>query len=166
VRGWLPQGEQPPAPPTGEQRITGWLEPTEPDALRDPTREPLPDGDVQIISSPELLSLWRPPLFQGFVLQDQPPARAPLAQVSPPTRVVESTDWQNGAYAIQWWLFGVFAIFWFFRMVRVELEDQRANQQGGNGTEVPEHPGTIGRMDGADSTDADGTDSTEQKGSP
>ncbi|MFL6288249.1 MAG: SURF1 family protein [Actinomycetes bacterium] len=130
VRGWLPSGEPVPTPPEGVQRIEGWLEPTEPDTLRDPERDPLPNGQVEIMSSPELLSLWRPPLYQGFVIQDRPSAEAPLVAVTAPERVSMNTDWQNTAYAIQWWLFGLFAIFWFVRMVRVEVEDRRAVTPG------------------------------------
>jgi cytochrome oxidase assembly protein ShyY1 len=142
VRGWLPEGETAPAPPPGEQRIEGWLEPTEPDTLRDPERDPLPAGQLEIVSSPELLSLWRPPLFQGFVLQDRPDAEAPLVEVTAPARVTVTTDWQNTAYAVQWWLFGLFAIFWFGRMVRVELEDQHAAATPGR-----DHTSGEGRMD-------------------
>ena len=122
VRGWLPDGETTPRPPSGPQRIEGTLEPTEPDTLRDPERI-LSAGEVELVSSAELLSLWRPPLFQGFVIQDQPPPEPPLVAVPPPSDVETSTDWQNFAYAIQWWLFGAFAVFWFVRMVRVDLED-------------------------------------------
>lgn len=128
VRGWLPEGEQPPAPPEGEVRLEGWLEPSEPTTLREPGRDPLPQGQVEIVSSPELLSLWTPaPLLQGFVVVDEPAPDAPLRPVAPPALSTDSEiDWQNLAYAIQWWLFGLFAIFWFVRMVRVEAEDRRA----------------------------------------
>jgi cytochrome oxidase assembly protein ShyY1 len=148
VRGWLPAGEAVPTPPTGEQHIQGWLEPTEPDTLRDPEREPLPADQLEIISSPELLSLWRPPLYQGFVIQERPRATAPLQAVSPPQRVTKITDWQNTAYAIQWWLFGLFAVFWFGRMIRVEAEDRRSDAATGGS----DHPEGIGRMEPADAT--------------
>ena len=141
VRGWLPPGESVPKPPEGVQRIEGWLEPTEPDTLRDPERDALPKDQVEIVSSAELLSLWRPPLYQGFVIQDRPPTEAPLVAVAAPERVSVNTDWQNTAYAIQWWLFGLFAIFWFVRMARVELEDRRAAAPG------RDHMGHGGRMD-------------------
>ena len=78
VRGWLPAGEPGPAAPGGQQKIVGWLEPTESDALRERGRDPLPEGQVEIVSSAELLSLWKPPLFQGFVIQQQPEPEPPL----------------------------------------------------------------------------------------
>jgi cytochrome oxidase assembly protein ShyY1 len=129
VRGWLPEGEPPPAPPEGELRLEGWLEPSEPTTLREPGRDPLPQGQVEIVSSPELLSLWTPdPLLQGFVILDEPAPDAPLRPVAPPALSTDSeVDWQNLAYAIQWWLFGLFAVFWFVRMMRVESEDRRVD---------------------------------------
>ena len=139
VRGWLPAGEVVPAPPTGDQDLVAWLEPTESDALRERGREALPAGQVEVVSSAQLLSLWRPPLFQGFVIQQQPTPEAPLVQVAPPALTVTGVvDWQNAAYGVQWWLFGLFAIFWFFRMVRVEREDlsttPEARDEGALGT--------------------------------
>lgn len=127
VRGWLPAGAAVPPVPGGPQKIVGWLEPTESDALRERGRDPLPEGQVEIVSSAELLSLWQPPLFQGFVIQQQPEPRTPLVGVDPPSLTLGgSLDWQNAAYGVQWWLFGVFAIFWFVRMLRVEREDLAA----------------------------------------
>lgn len=124
VRGWLPLGEQQPDVPGGRQEIVAWLEPTESDALRERGRDPLPEGQVEVVSSAELLSLWQPPLFQGFVIQQQPEPEPPLEGVAPPAlSVTEVVNWQNAAYGVQWWLFGLFAVFWFVRMLRVELED-------------------------------------------
>jgi cytochrome oxidase assembly protein ShyY1 len=132
VRGWLPNSHDVPPPPEGNQAITGWLEPSESDVLRNGV--PLSDGQLEIVSSPELLSLWRPPLYQGFVVQQQPTPNAPLIVVEPPVREAVVTNWQNAAYAVQWWLFGLFAIFWFVRMVRLEAEDRapRPDKPGDN----------------------------------
>lgn len=127
VRGWLPLGEQTPAAPSGPQELVAWLESTESDALRERGRDPLPEGQVEVVSSAELVSLWQPPLFQGFVIQQQPEPEPPLEPVAPPAlTVTEVVNWQNAAYGVQWWLFGLFAIFWFVRMLRVEREDRSA----------------------------------------
>jgi len=126
VRGWLPEGQAAPEPPSGRQQITGVLEPSESDGLRVRGREPLPDGQLEIVSSAELLSVWQPPLYEGFVIQQRPDPSTPLEVVTPPSQVSVATDWQNAAYAIQWWVFGLFAVFWFGRMVRMEVEDREA----------------------------------------
>ena len=151
VRGWLPVGEVAPRPPKGRQDIVGWLEPTESDALRERGRDPLPTGQVEIVSSAELLSLWQPQLYQGFVIQQQPEPEPPLVVVSPPSLNVEQTvDWQNAAYGVQWWLFGLFAIFWFVRMVRVEREDLAAepNVPAPGSLDTMEAPGEHGSSKG------------------
>ena len=84
----------------------------------------MPRGQVEVVSSPELLSLWRPPLFQGFVIQQVPAPQAPLVGIASVGRQV-TTDWQNFAYAIQWWLFGAFAVFWFGGMLVAEEPEDR-----------------------------------------
>jgi surfeit locus 1 family protein len=127
VRGWLPAGADVPGPPPGNQELIAWLEPAESDALRERGRDPLPVGQVEVVSSAQLLSLWQPPLFQGFVIQKEPAPEAPLVAVAPPALTVTGEmDWQNAAYGVQWWLFGLFAVFWFVRMLRVENEDVSA----------------------------------------
>jgi cytochrome oxidase assembly protein ShyY1 len=137
VRGWLPLGASVPAAPRGLQRIVGWLEPTEPEALRLRGREPLPSGQVELISSAELLSLWEPPLFQGFVIQQLPEPEPPLVGIeSPALSMTAVVNWQNAAYGIQWWLFAIFAIFWFVRMIRVDAEDQAASAEAHNGASL------------------------------
>lgn len=144
VRGWLPAGATPPSAAGGTVRLVGWLEPSEPTTLRDPGRDPLPDGQVELVSTAELLSLWRPPLLQGFVVVDDPAPESPLRPVSPPAlSTTTDVDWQNLAYAIQWWLFGLFAIFWFMRMVHLEGQDRRA---------TPDVPAatSVGTITGAD----------------
>lgn len=129
VRGWLPaEVENVPPSPRGQVRVAGYLEPSEPDALRDPTRD-VPEGEVEIVSSSELVGLWEPPLLQGFVLASKAIPGQPLEAVPPPAReATTSVDWQNLAYAIQWWLFAAFACFWFWRMFQLE---QREHSSGG-----------------------------------
>jgi cytochrome oxidase assembly protein ShyY1 len=145
VRGWLPQDEPVPTAPDGTQELVAWLESTESDALRERGRDPLPEGQVEVVSSAELLSLWQSPLFQGFVIQQQPEPEPPLEPVAPPAlTVTEVVNWQNAAYGVQWWLFGLFAVFWFVRMVRVEREDRTAEADARDATAVDTMEGPAG----------------------
>jgi cytochrome oxidase assembly protein ShyY1 len=129
VRGWLPSGQSPVAPPRGDIELVGRLEPSEPDTMRDPALSQLPPGQVAIISSPELLSLWRPPLFLGYVIADKPKPVPPMQLVSaPPANAENDINWRNLAYALQWWVFAGFAVFWFIRIYREE-QDAGARQQ-------------------------------------
>jgi DNA-binding transcriptional regulator of glucitol operon len=38
-------------------------------------------------------------------------------------------DWQNYGYGIQWWLFGLFAVFLWVKMVLDELDPSRVEQR-------------------------------------
>ena len=38
-------------------------------------------------------------------------------------------DWQNYGYAVQWWLFGAFAVFLWVKLVLDELDPQRVRDR-------------------------------------
>ena len=69
-----------------------------------------------------------------------------VEEVTPPARVSVNTDWQNLAYAIQWWLFAAFAIFWFGRMVWLEAEDRRMQQTESSSEASESSDSDLGRM--------------------
>jgi len=142
VRGWLPSGQSPSAPPRGRTELVGRLEPSEPDTIRDPALGQLPPGQVAIISSPELLSLWRPPLFLGYIIADKPEPKPPMQTVAAPLAGAETDiNWRNLAYAIQWWLFAGFAVFWFIRIYREEQDaGSRERPHGEVATMEPQSP--------------------------
>jgi hypothetical protein len=110
--------------------------------MRDPALSQLPTGQVAIISSPELLSLWRPPLFLGYVIADKPEPAPPMQTVvAPLTDAGTDINWRNLAYAIQWWVFAGFAVFWFVRIYREEQgAGSRANAGEGIATMGPQSP--------------------------
>ena len=125
VRGWSAQSSGPGlVPPTGRVVVSGRLQPPESDSLRAQSAEVLPVGQIAIVSSAELLSLWEGDLFQGFVvLEEQRPASALPAVAPPATAAAPGVSWQNLAYAIQWWLFAAFAIFFWWRMFQIDWAD-------------------------------------------
>lgn len=128
VRGWLPPasirtegGVAAPAddavaaalvPPPGEVTVTGYLS----DAESAATGEN-PAGMVGSISSAQLMGLWGGPSFTGFVVQV---AGDPGLGTMPPPSLGEATgmNLQNLAYAGEWFLFGGFALFMWWRFVR------------------------------------------------
>jgi cytochrome oxidase assembly protein ShyY1 len=129
VRGWSEEtsGAAVEAP-SGAVVVDGWLSPPESDSLRAGAPEVMPEGQVAIVSSAELLSLWDGPLYQGFVtLRHQRPA-SELPVVEPlASSLSRGLSWQNLAYAVQWWLFAGFAIFFWWRMFQIDLTDQRVD---------------------------------------
>ena len=50
------------------------------------------------------------------------------------------TSLQNLLYAVEWWLFGAFALFLWQRWVRDELERRRAAEEGASGADHPDEP--------------------------
>ncbi|GIG30281.1 SURF1 family protein [Cellulomonas marina] len=127
VRGWLPadavDDEPPPAPPAGTVTLSAYLQGSE--AATGTTA----DGRTEAISSPELLNIWTGPLYSGYgVLVDSVPGQSGgLEQLDPPTRFGTGLNVRNLAYAVQWWVFGGFAVALWVRLVR---DDARGRGPG------------------------------------
>jgi surfeit locus 1 family protein len=123
VLGWSADDASSPAVPslTGTADLTGWLQPGEgsgtPDA--DPDDDVLPT--LRIASLGQRLDL---DLYGGYVILDSPAElRGDLVPVTPdsvPDAPV-STALRNLLYAIEWWLFGCFAAFLWWRWTQDEL---------------------------------------------
>ena len=111
-RGWMPsenQGTSPtelPEPPEGEVTVEGWVRA---DATGDSTAV---DGhSTRAISSTEIAEAIDQPAFGGFV-QLKTEDGEPAADLEP----VELPELDNGPhffYGLQWWFFGVLAVFGF-----------------------------------------------------
>lgn len=94
-----------PAAPTGSTHQTGTLLPSE--SSDSGSR---PGGKSTALNLSALTQKWKPPLVGGFVALDSADAhRQSLtpAHVSFPR---SSGRFQNGAYALQWWVFAAFAL--------------------------------------------------------
>ncbi len=128
VRGWLP-GDDPaaaPPPPTGTASLTGWLQPGEGTGAADddPTDDVFPQVRIA-----DLVQRVDVDLYGAYVVVDPDATEesgggnagttdlepATLDQLPP---VGTFTAWRNFAYAIEWWLFGLFALFLWWRFVR------------------------------------------------
>jgi len=124
VRGWVATADDAAAlaVPTGEVTVTVWLQSSEA-----PGRSDLPAGQVDAISSAQLLNRWGGPIWTGYgVLSASSPDQGDaLARLSSPARSGSGLNVQNLAYAAQWWIFGGFAIFLWLRMVRDEAAGDR-----------------------------------------
>ncbi|MEV4376093.1 SURF1 family protein [Streptosporangium sp. NPDC049644] len=150
VRGWVATAQDPAVAAVPEGRVTvgGRLQPSEAtDSVQRRTRQ-LPQGQVLTVSSAELINLWRDTkLRNGFVVAaEQSPAPAVAAKpvnVPPPTESGVLT-WRNLAYAAQWWIFGLFAVFMWWHFVRDALRGRAQKDAPGPdaGTEpaAPEAP--------------------------
>ena len=126
VRGWTadPAGGASAGLPPGDVTVQGVLEPSEPpDGLRPGDVSDLPTDQVPLVSAPLLVQRWPYPLLTGYVVQTAStpaPAAAEGAQLRavPPPTARTSLAWQNLSYALQWWVFSLFGLFFWYRLVR------------------------------------------------
>ncbi|MEN3540152.1 SURF1 family protein [Microbispora sp. ZYX-F-249] len=131
VRGWVAAAADPAAAvPEGAVTVTGRLRPAEQtdDVMRNGN---LPRGQVATVSTAELINLWPDARVRdGFVVvtAQEPPSRATPVAVSPPTQGGGFT-WRNLAYALQWWIFALFAVYMWFHFVRDALRGRRNREE-------------------------------------
>ena len=120
-RGWLPAanggqglvGTELPEPPDGRVEVTGWVRR---DGTGDSTR--VDDLSTRAISSAEIGAAIGRPTLGGFVeLRSESPGPA---AGEPELRGVELPELDNGPhffYGLQWWFFGLLALFGFFYLM-------------------------------------------------
>ena len=111
-RGWLetdPTGrdrEAIPEPPAGEVDVTGWVRA---DGTGDSTE--VSDLSARAISSTEIAAAIGRPTYGGFVeLRSEDP---PPAEELEPVELPELDNGPHFFYGLQWWFFGLLAIFGF-----------------------------------------------------
>lgn len=114
VRGWAPEAGALPEVPQGPVSIAAVLEQGEGNVEAfDPEARTL--GSVRI---PSLLNVMPYDLYSGFAISTDEPSSGGLELVPPP--VAGDVSWtvglRNLAYALQWWVFGLFAAFMWWRM--------------------------------------------------
>ena len=137
VRGWVAGpaedwvGERAPggalAAPTGPVRVVGSIAGSE--AALAGTGA---DGTLESVSAGQLANLWGSPIYSGYVrLELSEPAEAePLRPAPAPAVAAGGLPLQNLAYAAQWWVFGLFALLVWIRLLRDERARQGASLQG------------------------------------
>ena len=134
ARGWLPgaevdldAGELPadllPAPPAGEITLTGHLGGSE-QAASDPS---LPRGALPAISTGQLTGLWGGPGYSAYLVAEAPDDAAGVLHAMTPPALAEDTGMnvQNLFYAVEWIVFGGFALALWVRMVRDQVRDDK-----------------------------------------
>lgn len=124
TRGFLPDGVLSPPILTLPTQVEGVLHPSE--GFYEGANQP---GSIVTVDAAALGDAWGVPLIPGYVmLQEQDPsllaADAPAPVILPPTVQVGDVPFplQNFVYALQWWVFGAFAlavyVWWLWRETR------------------------------------------------
>lgn len=116
VRGWIPKGEKPPSAPTGTIDLEGSLAPPEaPDESGG-----IEDGVLTSVDIAQLVNAWPGEIYNGFAfaVSEDGTAEATQLQRVPPPLPDTSLKFRNVMYAGQWWMFAVFALWMWTKMVR------------------------------------------------
>ena len=139
VRGFVPRSAVPAgvasapalAPPTGPVALSGALEPPDP-APADGDSPDVPAGQIPAADTADVVNLWGNPIYNVLLYADAVPTGSTAPAVGPGLQVVPAPtanqgghlDLLNAAYAIQWWLFGVFALLLWWRMVKQDATER------------------------------------------
>ena len=129
VRGWAPKVADAPAPPTGPVRVTGWLQPGEGSGMGDPNPR---DDVLPELRIADALQHVRQDLYGGYVIAQEVSTSSAdgggstgggLEAVTPDSLPKPSsfTALRNLLYALEWWGFGGFAVFLWWRWYRDEV---------------------------------------------
>jgi surfeit locus 1 family protein len=128
VRGWVPAVDQAPAAPSGRVRVTGWLQPGEGSGDTDPD----PGDDViPQLRVADAIQRVDQDLYGGYVIARKvvstsstneagDGALEPVTPASLP-KPDTSAHLRNLLYALEWWVFGGFAVFIWWRWCRDEV---------------------------------------------
>ena len=146
VRGFTSDPASVPPPPTGTLTLVGSLAPGESPAQA-PSGGPAAGGE-EVLGSIDLAVLvnrWQGDLYNAFAfgIEERGGEGAqidprPLERVPPPLIGETGLSWRNAAYALQWWIFALFAAYMWFRMVRDDAERDRLEA-----TDAPREPSSM-----------------------
>ncbi len=129
VRGWLSDPAQAPSPPHGRAALVGLLQPSEDNGAPDPDRT---DAVLPELSTTDLLQRTRRDLYGGYVIATDravpggtTPASGMAGLVAASAEHLPGADASTGLrnllYALQWWVFGAFAIFMWWRWLSEDV---------------------------------------------
>ncbi|MFD4032759.1 SURF1 family protein [Streptomyces sp. NPDC058637] len=140
VRGWLPgtpDTAEAPAAPAGEVTVTGDLQASEntgSDGVD--LRGGLPEGQLGMISAASLVNLVPYDMYDAWVTLTEPEAGGTGGAMEPvPAAAAQGSGldlkaFQNLGYTGEWFVFGGFVLFMWFRLMRREAEAARDVELG------------------------------------
>lgn len=122
--GYVEPGAGTPSLPSGEASLTGRYVPSE-----SPQESDFEAGERTAVAVAELVNLWGAvdTVYSGYlVLEDAPEGLSTIA--APPPDVDVELNLLNLFYAIEWAIFGGFAVYLWWRLVRDEWEKEHSQR--------------------------------------
>ena len=121
VLGWTPSTDDVVAP-TGPGSITGWLQPPDGNGSVDDD----PDDDVvPQLRTADAVQRVDNDLYSAYAIDTEPTAGLSQASLDSLPPVGRFTALRNLLYALEWWVFGAFAAFIWWRWVRDDVAIER-----------------------------------------
>lgn len=135
VRGWTPTVEDAPEPPSGPASVEGWLQPGEGTGAMDddPSDDVLPQ-----LRLADVIQHVDQDLYGGYVVATEPGDGLEAATLEQLPEVGATTGLKNFLYAVEWWIFGLFAAFLWWRWVREVTEPASPVETGDEASQ--DHP--------------------------
>lgn len=114
VRGWTPAPDDAPAPPTGTTELVAWLQVPEGtgEADDDPSDDVLPQ-----VRTADLIQHVDQDLYGAYAVAQEPEPGLTAAELEQLPEVGAFSALRNLLYAIEWWFFGLFAAFIWWRWI-------------------------------------------------
>ncbi|WP_210503252.1 SURF1 family protein [Nocardioides xinjiangensis] len=114
VRGWAPQPDDDLLLATGEADVTGWLQPPEGSLVTDddPNDDVFPE--IRVADAVQRVDV---DLYSAYVISQEPAGGLEDAELEALPSPSRFTGVRNLLYAFEWWVFGAFAgyIWWRWR---------------------------------------------------
>jgi surfeit locus 1 family protein len=125
VLGWLAAPDAAPAPPVGDADVVGWLQPSEGSGAVD---EDPSDDVVPQLRAADLVQLVDQDLYGAYAVARDGIAGLPAADLAALPEASRFTAVRNLLYGVEWWVFGGFALFIWWRWLRdsTQLPDEES----------------------------------------
>jgi len=109
----------------GPATLVGWLQ-----ASESTVPDTLPAGQMSSISSAALANLWGGPIYGGYLVTSTVTPAQPSQLIALPRPTIEggtNVNLQNFFYALQWWVFGLFALALWLRLITDDARKDRSD---------------------------------------
>jgi surfeit locus 1 family protein len=127
VLGWVADPDTAPAPPQGRAELTGWLQP--PEGTGEVDDDPSDDVVPQLRIA-EVVQHVDQDLYGAYAIAQHGVDGLPAADLAQLPDAGRFTAVRNLLYAIEWWFFGAFAVFIWWRWVTETPEKEREEDSG------------------------------------